>query len=271
MKTSSKINIAKLISRLLIFFLKKKNICIKRNGLNWNLDLNEAIDLSIYLTGRFEPSIFYIIKTLSENKNYDYIDIGANNGAHSLYLAQKFTKSKIYAIEPTDYSFNKLLKNIELNPRIKKQIIPIQSFVTSKENKPESVYTSWELNSGEKKHSEHLGVKKSVVNCTLISLDSLVEKNKIEKSIIKCDVDGNELFVFESGVNFLSKFKPKIIMEQLLIYILRIVINHLNYLIFLNNLVINTLRYLQKKKFVIFRIFQMQYRRDLVKIYFLFK
>ena len=213
MKTSSKINIAKLISRLLIFFLKKKNICIKRNGLNWNLDLNEAIDLSIYLTGRFEPSIFYIIKTLSENKNYDYIDIGANNGAHSLYLAQKFTKSKIYAIEPTDYSFNKLLKNIELKPRIKKQIIPIQSFVTSKENKPESVYTSWELNSGEKKHSEHLGVKKSVVNCTLISLDSLVEKNKIEKSIIKCDVDGNELFVFESGVNFLSKFKPKIIME----------------------------------------------------------
>ena len=48
MKTSSKINIAKLISRLLIFFLKKKNICIKRNGLNWNLDLNEAINLSIY-------------------------------------------------------------------------------------------------------------------------------------------------------------------------------------------------------------------------------
>ena len=213
MRTSSKINIAKLISRLVIFFLKKKNICIKRNGLNWSLDLNEAIDLSIYLTGRFEPSIFYIIKTLSENKKYDYIDIGANNGAHSLYLAQKFSKSKIYAIEPTDYSFYKLLKNIELNPGIKNQIIPIQSFVTSKENKPDSVYTSWELNSEEKKHSKHLGVKKSLENCTLISLDSLVEKNKIGKSIIKCDVDGNELFVFDSGVNFISKFKPKIIME----------------------------------------------------------
>jgi FkbM family methyltransferase len=213
MKTSSKINIAKLISRLLVFFFSKKNICIKRNGLNWNLDLNEAIDLSIYLTGRFEPSIFNIIKTLSENENYDYIDIGANNGAHSLYLAQKFTKSKIYAIEPTDYSFNKLLKNIELNPGIKNQIIPIQSFVTSKENKPDSVYTSWKLNSDEKKHSEHLGVKKSLENCTLITLDTLAEKNKIEKSIIKCDVDGNELFVFESGINFISKFKPRIIME----------------------------------------------------------
>ena len=213
MKTSSKINIAKLISRLLVFFLKKKNICTKRNGLNWSLDLNEAIDLSIYLTGRFEPSIFYIIKTLSENKKYDYIDIGANNGANSLYIAQKFSKSKIYAIEPTDYSFYKLLKNIELNPDIKNQIIPIQSFVTSKENKPDSVYTSWELNSEEKKHSKHLGVKKSLKNCTLISLDSLVEKNKIGKSIIKCDVDGNELFVFDSGVNFISKFKPKIIME----------------------------------------------------------
>jgi len=212
-RTSSKINIAKLISRFLIFFLNKKNVCVKRKGLNWSLDLNQAIDLSIYLIGRFEPSIFYIIKLLSKKNKYDYIDIGANNGVHSLYLAQEFTNSKIYAIEPTKHSFNKLLKNIELNPNIKNQITPIQAFITSKKSKPDTVYTSWELNSEEKKHSQHLGVKKSLEDCILITLDQLVEKNKIKKSIIKCDVDGNELFVFESGINFLRKFKPIIIME----------------------------------------------------------
>ena len=92
---------------------------IKRNDLIWNLDLNEAIDLSIYLSGRFEPSIFFTIKSLAENDKYDYIDIGANNGVHTLYLAKEFINSKIYAIEPTNYSFSKLLKNIDLNPNIK--------------------------------------------------------------------------------------------------------------------------------------------------------
>jgi len=213
MKTLLKIKIAKFISSLLIFFLRKRNVCIKRNNLIWNLDLNEAIDLSIYLTGRFEPSIFFTIKLLTENNIYDYIDIGANSGVHSLYLAKEFTNSKVYAVEPTSYSFSKLLKNIDLNPNIKNKIIPIQAFITSKKNKPDSVFSSWELFSKDKKHLKHLGVKKTLDNCTIIKLDELVEKNDIQKTIIKCDVDGNELFVFESGLNFLNKHKPKIVME----------------------------------------------------------
>ena len=213
MRTSSKIIIAKIISRILIFFLRKKNIRIKRNDLIWDLDLNEAIDLSIYLIGRFEPSIFLTIKSLTKNDRYDYIDIGANIGAHSLYLAKEFINSKIFAVEPTNYSFSKLLKNIDLNPDIKNQIIPIQGFITSMKSKPDAVYSSWELNTKDKKHSQHLGVKKPLDNCELIKLDELVEKNNIKQAIIKCDVDGNELFVFESGLNFLNRFKPKIVME----------------------------------------------------------
>ena len=213
MRTSLKINIAKYVSRLLIFFLNKRNLRVKRNDLFWDLDLNEAIDLSIYLIGRFEPSIFHIIKSLSGKEKYDYIDIGANSGVHSLYLAKEFNSSKVYAIEPTKYSYTKLLKNIELNPNIKNQIIPIQGFITSKESKPDSVYTSWELASNNEKHSQHLGVKKSLEDCKLIKFDELVSINNIKKAIIKCDVDGNELFVFESGLNFLKKFKPKIVME----------------------------------------------------------
>ena len=58
-----------------------------------------------------------------------------------------------------------------------------------------------------------MGVKKPLENCKVIKLDELVEKNNIQQAIIKCDVDGNELFVFESGLNFLNKFKPKIVME----------------------------------------------------------
>ena len=47
MKTITKINIARSISFFLKIFIRKKSI-YKRNGINWFLDLNEGIDLSIY-------------------------------------------------------------------------------------------------------------------------------------------------------------------------------------------------------------------------------
>ena len=89
----------------------------------------------------------------------------------------------------------------------------MQAFISSKKTKPENVYTSWQLNSKDKKHNHHLGIKKPLNDCNLITLDKLVEENHIKQSIIKCDVDGNELFVFNSGFNYLKEFKPKIVME----------------------------------------------------------
>ena len=213
MKTSLKIEIAKIISSFLIFILNKRKIKVKRNNLNWELDLNEAIDLSIYLTGRFEPTIFKILKKLSKNGQYDYIDIGANNGVHSLYLAKEFPDSRIFAIEPTLYSFNRLLKNIENNFYLKERIFPIQAFLSNANKIPEEVYSSWELNSEKTKHNQHKGIKKTTNNAKIFSLDNFIENYKIKSSLIKCDVDGNELFVFESGKNYLKKIKPKIVME----------------------------------------------------------
>lgn len=212
MKTSVKIKFAQIISRLLIFCLRQNKFTVTKNKINWNLNLNEAIDLAIFLFGRFEPSIFKTIKKLS-NYNCDYIDIGANCGAHTMYMAKEFQNSRIFAIEPSEYSFKKLKSNLKINPKINKNIYLFQSFVNYKKTKPTSVYSSWELNSSRSKHKLHQGVKKSIQSASVISLDELVEKFNIKNSIIKCDVDGNELFVFKSAAKYLKKYKPKIIME----------------------------------------------------------
>ncbi len=212
MKTSTKISIARILSKLLIFFLKKKHV-IKRDNLIWNLDLNEAVDLSIFLTGKFEPQIVQTIKKISKGKKYDYLDIGANCGAHSLHLAKEFPNSRVLAIEPTNYAFAKLVNNINLNENLKNIIKPIQIFITSKKNKPDSVYSSWELNSKKIKHQNHLGIKETLENAKIDTLDNIVKSYGIRNSVIKCDVDGNELYVFQSGIDYLQNFKPKIVME----------------------------------------------------------
>ena len=53
MKTKYKIRIAKIISFFLKPFFKKDKIHI-RNKIKWSLDLNEGIDLSIFLFGTSE-------------------------------------------------------------------------------------------------------------------------------------------------------------------------------------------------------------------------
>ena len=56
MKTKNKIFISKIIYFFLKFFGYKNKKIIKRKNIFWNLDLSEAIELSIFIFGTFERS-----------------------------------------------------------------------------------------------------------------------------------------------------------------------------------------------------------------------
>ena len=102
--------------------------------------------MHIFVFGSFEKEITNIAKNLQLKKYNKIIDIGANFGVQSLQFAKNFNDSKIYAIEPTNYAFDKFIKNLELNPKLSKNIFPFQIFLTSKEKEiPYSIYSSWNL------------------------------------------------------------------------------------------------------------------------------
>ena len=214
MNTKYKILIAKLIFFFFsLIFNKTKFIC-KKNNINYNLDLKEGIDLYIFIFGKFENEIVNTAQKLNLFKKKTIIDLGANIGAQTLQFANKFTDSKIYSIEPTNYAFKKLIKNLELNPFLYKRIIPFQLYINNDFYKPKKVHSSWSLTSNEKKHKEHKGIGKSTSNSKNISLDKFILKNGIaDVDFIKLDVDGPELKVLQSGKNFLLKKKPIIFME----------------------------------------------------------
>ena len=73
-------------------------------------------------------------KLFKLNEKLIIIDIGANIGSISLPLAKIFNKSKIFAIEPTNYAFKKLTKNLNLNKDLKKNISLNQVFLSKKTN-----------------------------------------------------------------------------------------------------------------------------------------
>ena len=212
LSTSTKIYLATILSKILIFLYQKKNFVISRNGIKYRIDLEEGVDLGIFLGVKNEKKLFNIKKYLKPKKNFDIIDIGSNIGSVTLPLANTFKNSKIYSIEPTVYAFEKLKENINLNPNLKKRIKIFNYFISQKKKKIKFVHSSWKLDNQDKKHGIHRGTLKETSN-KAISLDKLFKKNKTPIKLIKVDVDGYELDVLKSAEKLLKKEKPIIYFE----------------------------------------------------------
>ena len=208
-------------AKILLFFTSifvntKKKHLISRNNINFDVDLTEGIDLSLYLFNNFQSHVY-------ENKyvplkDTDVIfDVGANVGIMSLNFASKAKNGKVYAFEPTHYALKKLYRNIELNPELAKNIIVTNCFVSAKSDENPNIvaFSSWSLtNRTENDHEFHLGTPMSAEGVPSITMDDFVSKNNIKKiDFIKIDTDGHEYEVFSGAKNTISTLRPTIIFE----------------------------------------------------------
>ena len=69
MKTKHKILLVKIIFFLISIIKKKKLVRVQKNNINWELDLSEGIDLSVYIFGKFEYEIVTTIAKYKLSKN----------------------------------------------------------------------------------------------------------------------------------------------------------------------------------------------------------
>jgi FkbM family methyltransferase len=212
LSTSTKIYLATILSKSLIFLFQRKNFVISRNGIKYRIDLEEGVDLGIFLGVKNEKKFFNIKKYINQKEKFNIVDIGSNIGSVTLPLANTFKKSQVYSIEPTVYAFEKLKENINLNPRLRKRIKIFNYFISQKKKKIKFVHSSWKLDFHDKKHGIHRGILKETSN-KAISLDNLFKKNKTPIKLIKIDVDGYELEVLKSSEKLLKKEKPIIYFE----------------------------------------------------------
>ena len=194
--------------------LSDQFVCARR-GINWHLNLNEGIDLSIYLLGGFEVDTLNRYQKMI-NPGDIVLDIGANIGAHTLPLAALVGNTgKVYSFEPTKYAFSKQIRNIDLNPELKNRIAACQIMLTANPAAlPNEIYSSWPLDDVENLHEKHLGKLMSTQDAEAQRLDDFVDKLGITKvAFIKLDVDGNELDVLKGAVKTIHTSKPKVMLE----------------------------------------------------------
>jgi FkbM family methyltransferase len=220
LSTRQKVNIAKLLNRAIrlgrSILRKPMQGEFTRNGLRWNLDLNEGIDFAIYLLGAFERDLVRCYEKLIKPGD-TVLDIGANIGAHTLHMARLVGPTgRVIAIEATEYAFEKLKANLALNPELANRVIAVHSLLVAdaKASAETHIYSSWPLADKGSTHPVLAGSLKSVGAARVCTVDQIVRELGLERiNLIKIDVDGHELSVLQGAGHTMNDRSPKIIME----------------------------------------------------------
>ena len=203
------------VMHVLRMFGKGPVVDVSRHALKWRLDIQEGIDFSIFLLGSFERSTLRAYSRIVKSGD-TILDIGANIGAHTLHLGKMAGPAgQVFAFEPTDFAYNKLLENISLNPGIADRIHPVQAMLAEEDSGelPE-IYSSWPLEKATDLHAQHLGRLKTTNGARRMTLDSFLISRGVEKvNLIKMDIDGYETTALRGAGETLAKHRPPIVME----------------------------------------------------------
>jgi FkbM family methyltransferase len=174
-----------------------------------------GIEQSI-LTGDYEPDTLSIIREYVLPGGVA-IDVGANVGAISIVLADQVGCSgKVYAIEPGTDTFNRLQRNIGLNPNLS-MVISLHNLGCAEES-GKLVYHELAHARGNAilgdLDTEWIAHKSQEVPVTTI--DAFVANNAITRvDFMKIDVEQMEYNVLLGSQETLAKFHPIIYFETL--------------------------------------------------------
>ncbi len=213
LKPKNYINVVK--SYFLNFYFpqtKLKIVQTRFRNVNMLVRANEDVGKAI-LANNFESQELNFI----QNELIDdsvFIDVGANTGLFSLYMASKSKNIKVHAFDPINLNTSLLSASIEMNDFcnviVNKSCVGDYDGLVEFSISSDSAYSSI-LDSGRKAE-----IKK--IQIPIIRLDTYIINSKIKKiDVIKIDVEGAEKLVIlgASGLFYSHTLRPKLMMIEL--------------------------------------------------------
>ena len=188
-------------------------VACRRRGVRWSLDLDEGVQLAIYLSV-YERSTGRALVRLAP-ADAVVIDIGANIGAQALPLARRLGRdSRVIAVEPADAAIARLRQNRDMNPELADRVTLVhQALGSGNAPLPGTFYARWPLTPVATVHPVHRGAleRSTAVSSTL---DRLVDDLGLSRvDLIKLDVDGHECAVLEGAAETLARYRPTVVLE----------------------------------------------------------
>lgn len=195
--------------------LSSNRIDVSYKGIKLQLGINTSIETSILFNEYNEDYILEMIKYFSK-LDYNFIDIGANIGVHSILAAASNKNIEVFAFEPAPENILNFIKNQSLN-----NLTNIRFFSSGIGSKNDGL--KLHLNDGWNKGKHSIKIKRkenaNFIYIPILSLDSFVgyfEKNSKTPIILKIDVEGFEYEVLSGSINFIETFDNIILIIELI-------------------------------------------------------
>ena len=141
------------------------------------------------------------LRFLSKNllrmyKEKDVIDAGASNGDTPAIFSREYVFGNIYAFEPENNNYEKLLKNIK---RFRlDNVIPVKKGLGDRRRKLRIT------NEEGQSHISSIGDQE----IDIVTIDEFVEKNNISVGLIKMDIEGFEFYAVQGALRTIKKQHP---------------------------------------------------------------
>ena len=177
-------------------------------------DRTDNIQRGIIQKRTFSPEILKTINIFLKPRT-TFIDVGAHCGSISIPTAFNNPHSNVLSIEPQYDLLEKLKKNIQIN-----NISNIETYGKAISKKEMEINLKVPIRNDGTLISELAGnldkrstlkYKNQIVRTN--TLDNILISENHPVSIIKIDVQGNELDVLKGSLNILKKYRPALIIE----------------------------------------------------------
>ena len=171
--------------------------------------------LDIPLWGDWEPEETHLISKII-NKGDTVFDIGANFGWYTTLLVDLVGETgEVHVFEPIATAFDELKNNLELNGKLQCRNLFLNNLAVSDTEGQLPIYLPLKQGSALSSFKIHYSGKHIEYKCNVVTLDSYVNKNKVDKvSFIKCDIEGAELLMLRGAKRILSSDIPPLLLLE---------------------------------------------------------
>lgn len=171
-------------------------------GIRMQLDLTQSIDAKLFFSSSHEKLTLDIMEYAIKD-GYNIIDVGANIGYFTLKMSNLTgPDGHVIAFEPSNWTYRKLCKNIEINDFTNIDAVHGGVGRQSLEDVKMTLPCGYRLDGKDTATSQRVNIW---------SIDDYTKGKQID--FIKIDTDGWETEVFAGARNTLARWKPQIIFE----------------------------------------------------------